>query len=33
VEGWLVGGIAAIITVAVVAAWKRIETGRGEAKM
>jgi len=25
--------IAAIITVAVVAAWKRIETGRGEAKM
>jgi uncharacterized membrane protein len=25
--------IAAIITVAVVAAWKRVETGRGEAKM
>jgi uncharacterized membrane protein len=25
--------IAAIVTVAVVAAWKRIETGRGEAKM
>ena len=25
--------IAAIITVAVVVAWKRIETGRGEAKM
>ena len=25
--------IAAIITVAVVAAWKRIETGRGEAEM
>ena len=25
--------IAAIITVAVVAAWKRLETGRGEAKM
>lgn len=25
--------IAAIITVAVVAAWKRIETGRGEAQM
>ena len=25
--------VAAIITVAVVVAWKRIETGRGEAKM
>jgi uncharacterized membrane protein len=25
--------IAAIITVAVVTAWKRVETGRGEAKM
>jgi hypothetical protein len=25
--------IAAIITVAVVAAWRRIETGRGEAEM
>ena len=25
--------VAAIITVAVVVAWKRVETGRGEAKM
>ena len=25
--------VAVIITVAVVVAWKRIETGRGEAKM
>lgn len=25
--------VAAILTVAIVAAWKRVETGRGEAKM
>jgi hypothetical protein len=25
--------VAAILTVAIVVAWKRVETGRGEAKM